>query len=81
MWNEFEGTVFCNRNTDPLDANVSGVVEAFDCIQNIPANLNWYVHIYVCCMYAYVCCVYTYVRMCYVCVCVVCIINNKIISC
>ena len=42
MWNEFEGTVFCNTNPDPLPANVSGVVEAFNCQQNITVNLNWY---------------------------------------
>ena len=43
MWNEFDGTVFCNTNTDSLPTNVSGVVEAFSCQQSIPADLNWYV--------------------------------------
>ena len=42
MWNEFDGTVFCNTNTDPLPFNVSGVVEAFNCQQSISADLNWY---------------------------------------
>ena len=49
--------MFCNRNTDPLLANVSGVIEVINCQQNISANLNWYVR--------------TYVRVCdCVCVCV-----------
>ena len=43
MWNEFDDTVFCNKDTSPLPANASEVVEAFNCQQSISANLNWYV--------------------------------------
>ena len=60
MWNEFEDTVFCNRNTDPLPANVSGVVEAFNCQQSIPSYLNWYVC--VCCVLCVCMCVFVYVN-------------------
>ena len=45
MWNEFDGTVFCNTNMDSLPINGSGVVdyEAFGCQQSISADLDWYV--------------------------------------